>query len=306
MADITDINIVVALGPTSTDTYYLGVGRQVCHNNLPKGLVEQIESGKLPNNRLRYLSLDKTAQYWCAEDKTGPTVSWNTPDNGPLDKLIRKGSATSGWVTFPDYDTSKRIAHPYYFVASKTTGKWAMLLPDDYMNTIKEIKAHIPSSTFDNSVKWILFGTAGTHVYQLTNGYITSLGEQHKDHSHPLVKALMEYDPDFNPSVGRGEWMIDKGSSISLHDHRYFFLKFTNTRTKRSQFKYCLPPHLEQKIEEMIKVAQSPAERDEVAFDNQLVTLGKFQHAHNMMRRELEIDNVFDGASGRRHIFHYY
>jgi len=67
------INVVVALGPPSEDMYYIGVGRQVYHNNLPRSLLNQIEEGAMSNTTLSYISLDKDGEYWCAESFVGPT-----------------------------------------------------------------------------------------------------------------------------------------------------------------------------------------------------------------------------------------
>ncbi|KAF9037088.1 hypothetical protein BJ165DRAFT_1408493 [Panaeolus papilionaceus] len=292
MSSVDNINVVVALGPTSNDTFYIGVGRQTCHNNLPPALAKRIDSGQMLNNRMHYLSLDKGAQYWCSEDKNG-TLSWEAPNGGPLTKHIRQLSV-GGYVTFPDYDDSQPVSQPYYFAASRTAGNWSASLPDYYVNLMNEIKPYVPN--FDKELKWAIFGKGGTHIYQFSKGYLWELCGEHKDPEHPLNKVIREYDSDHNPSLSPGEWMLDRGSSISLHDHRYFFLKFRNTRNGNCDFKFCLPDHLEEKLQSMIDLSKTPAEQQAIAMDNQVRLVKKMHQMRAVVRREYEIDYSFDGS----------
>ena len=79
--EMVDANVVVVLGPPSSDSYYIGVGRRVCHNNLPRTLVESIESGELSNITLNYISLDKDGKYWCSEEMIGPSCEFSSTLN---------------------------------------------------------------------------------------------------------------------------------------------------------------------------------------------------------------------------------
>ncbi|KAF9037089.1 hypothetical protein BJ165DRAFT_1408494 [Panaeolus papilionaceus] len=282
---MAEINIVVALGPSSNDTFYLGVGRQTYYNNVPAALVQRIETGLMANTRLNYISLDQNAQCWCSEEMVGPTVSFEAPVGGPLEQHIRD-VAPGGFVTFPPYDASTTIAQPFYFVASKHTGSWTSYLPQRYLDAMAELKHHIPN--FDNALKWIIFGKGGTHIYQFANGYLVCLEGEHQNDSHPLNEALRQFDPDHNKSIQQGEWMLDKGSSISLHDHRYFFLKFKNTRTGTYELRFCLPPIMEEKLRSLLAFSKTPAEQQAIALEQQLIV----NQVSNNLRGLVQINNM--------------
>ncbi|PPQ66828.1 hypothetical protein CVT24_008687 [Panaeolus cyanescens] len=282
---MAEINIVVALGPPSSDTFYLGVGRQVYHNNLPRALVQRIENGLMANTRLNYISLDQNAQSWCSEEMVGPTVSFEAPIGGPLDKHIRD-IAPGGFVTFPSYDSSKTTPQPFYFVASKYTGKWTAYLPQTILDTLNQLRPHIPNC--DTSLKWIIFGAGGTHIYQFANGYLACMEGEHQNKNHPLNEALRQFDPDCNKSVAQGEWMIDKGSSISLHDPQYFFLKFKNTRTGLYELRFCLPPLLKEKLHSMLAFAKTPGEQKAIAMEQQIIV----NQVSNNLRGLLAVNNM--------------
>jgi len=93
---MAEINIVVALGPPSVNMYYLGVGRQVYHNNLPKSLVERIQDGRMANTRLNYINLDKSGSLWCGEEMVGPTGKTGCSHLHPYIKLSRLSSVIPG------------------------------------------------------------------------------------------------------------------------------------------------------------------------------------------------------------------
>jgi len=194
---MVDANVVVILGPPSSDSYYIGVGRRVCHNNLPRTLVESIESGELSNITLNYISLDKDGKYWCSEEMIGPScefqalstnclrladekkVTYEVPSGSQLHQKIRAVGA-GGSITFPDYDAPDSETEPWFFAASKRAGSWSASLPDFYVNVIKTLRTDFPQ--FDGDLEGVIFGKGGTHIYQFSHGFIANLeGEHDKD-----------------------------------------------------------------------------------------------------------------------------
>ena len=200
-------------------------------------------------------------------------------------------TATGGFVTFPDYDQLESGSQPWYFVAAKHTGSWNASLPDFYLTTIAALKTQIPN--FDNALKWIIFGHGGTHIYQFANGFLANLEGDHENPGNILnqvslvayildfsimsdslsTQALKQFDPEHNKSISQGEWMIDRGSSISLHDTNHFFLKFKNTRTGLYELRFCLPPHLETKLRELLAFSKTAEEQSAISLEQQIIVV---------------------------------
>jgi len=97
-------------------------------------------------------------------------------------------------------------------------GHWNASLPSFYINTISALRNNIPN--FDAGLKYVIFGKGGTHIYQFETGFLANLEGEHGREDHPLNQALRQFDPAMNPNIPQGLWVIDKGSTFSLHDHR--------------------------------------------------------------------------------------
>ncbi|TFK31763.1 hypothetical protein BDQ12DRAFT_739803 [Crucibulum laeve] len=261
---MAEINIVVALGP-SEDSYFLGVGRRAVYNKVPQSLVDKLNGGELPVVRTSWINIDKTGRYWCGENFVGPNVMYEIQAGCTLQSHITQSGAQ--FITFPDYDDAS--TDPWFFIKHKNLGHWNASLPHFYINTLNVIREHV--TNFDNALKWIIFGKGGTHIYQFENGFLANLEGPHEDPDHALNQALRQFDPEHNTSIVQGQWMVDRGSSISLCDHRYFFLKFKNTHTKLYELRFSLPPHLDTKLKELLALAKTPEEQQALTIETQNV-----------------------------------
>ncbi|TFK31762.1 hypothetical protein BDQ12DRAFT_618315 [Crucibulum laeve] len=249
------MNILVAFGP-SEDSFFLGGGRRACYNNIPQSLVDKINTGQLPVMETSWISIDKTGKYWCAEKFTGrqPTGEssrayqiTDTNISSTLQQHIDQSGAQ--YVSFPEYDGV--ADDPPFFVKHKNRGDWNASLPTQYSKAIKELQDTLP--TFTDQLKWIIFGSGGTYLIQVDQGYIANVEGPHEDPNHLLNKVLTEF--------GNGAWNIDRGSTLCLYDHRYFYLKFKNARTGSVEMRYHLPPVMENKVVELLALSRTAAEQ---------------------------------------------
>jgi hypothetical protein len=84
------------------------------------------------------------------------------------------------FVTFPEDAAS-------YFVKHKSRGSWNADLEEPYISTYTQLQENIKN--FDLGLKWIIFGHAGSHIYQLETGFLFSMEGRHEDPEHPLRKV---------------------------------------------------------------------------------------------------------------------
>ena len=74
--------------------------------------------------------------------------------------------------------------------------------------------------------------------------------------------------------------MIDRGSSISLHNYQHFFLIFKNTRTGILEYRFDLPPPLNERLQEMYAFANTPREQKALRLEHQAIRVSLFCIAH--------------------------
>ncbi|KAF8065233.1 hypothetical protein FPV67DRAFT_1501922 [Lyophyllum atratum] len=195
---------------------------------MPQSLLNKLSSGDLQIRRVLWASIDKTGRYWCAENFATGSVHYELPTSSGLQQHILNSGAQ--YVSWPDYNEVAAAGEngvtegdSWFFVKHKNQGHWNASLPAFYVRTIGVLRDNIPN--FDAGLKYVIFGKGGTHIYQFEGGFLTSLEGEHSKEDHPLNQALRQFDPDMNPDISQGLWRIDKGSTLSLYDHRWTLVR---------------------------------------------------------------------------------
>jgi hypothetical protein len=74
-----------------------------------------------------------------------------------------------------------------YFIKHKARGTWNANLESSYLRTLKHVKENIQN--FDLGLKWIIFGSNGSHIYQFETGFLLAMEGKHEDPEHPFRKV---------------------------------------------------------------------------------------------------------------------
>ncbi|KAG6856710.1 hypothetical protein H0H87_001499 [Tephrocybe sp. NHM501043] len=255
---MAEIPLIVLFGP-SPSSYLVAAGLKFHAENMPPSLTSKLFSRDLPIRRVLWASIDKTGKWWCAENFASGSVHFEVPPGSGVHRQILENGAQ--YLTWPDYDEVT--------ATGESGGHWNVKLPSFYINTIGVLRNAIPN--FDLGLKYVIFGKGGTHIYQFETGFLASLEGEHEQEDHPLNQALRQFDPSMEPSVPQGLWKIDKGSSLSLANGRHFFIRFINTQTQTPEYRFCLPPVMDSKLRELLKLAQAPEQQQALRAEEQAI-----------------------------------
>jgi hypothetical protein len=146
--------------------------------------------------------VDSAGEYWCGENFLSQTSSFflclllYLPEghgtHAPCIILVHYSVKTDSdlhqhlksqpceFVTFPEDAAS-------YFLKHKSRGSWNADLEEPYASTVTQLQENIKD--FDLGLKWIIFGHAGSHIYQFETGFLFSMEGRHEDPEHPLRKV---------------------------------------------------------------------------------------------------------------------
>ncbi|KAF8885977.1 hypothetical protein BD779DRAFT_1786687 [Infundibulicybe gibba] len=235
------VNALAIFGP-SPESYMVSCGRCFSYRNIPQSLADTIQNGGLSMMSTAWISVTRNMQDWVGlNDATGER---HYSDN--IAPEILKQLANAEHVSFGDANE--------YIVNLESVGAWYGNIDNPaVLESLASLRKQVPD--FDARLEGIIIGHGKNHFYALTHGFVFHLDDElERDPRHPLTKVVREFQ-------SAGSWRILKSSTLCPWDPRYFFLNFQEEGSTVIQRRWNLPPEMEQKMQELRDLVETPEEQ---------------------------------------------
>ncbi|KII95821.1 hypothetical protein PLICRDRAFT_34775 [Plicaturopsis crispa FD-325 SS-3] len=230
--------------------------------------------------QIAWISIDSNNEVWVLRNKYTSKFHFDTRLNRNIYEHLAgtNGKVKAKFVSFPVEKD------PQWFIKLDNRGGWTAHMEQRYIDAANGLRKTVPN--FDLGLTGILFGHEGSHIYQFERGFAYHLLGDSAEEDSLLRKTLEEFLDHNDP------WCIQEGSTLCFYDSRYFFLQFKRPSGSQIQQRWCLPDTMAAKMTELVRLSETPEEREAMAAGEQAALAAAIARANLVHAKGAAVNRV--------------